>query len=152
MSDSIMGDPCPVWTMPVVLRTTMFPASLEQLHALRAFLEAFCAQAGIDREGCLRLNLLLEELFTNTVRHGHRGDSDAPVWISLAVGEDRRVTITYEDTAPPFNPYARDSPDTTLEIGKLHGRGVLLLQRLAASGDYAYLYGRNRLRLGLNPL
>lgn len=130
----------------------MFPANLEQLQTLRAFLEAFCAQAGIDREGCLRLNLLLEELFTNTVRHGHRGDSDAPIWISLAAGEDRRVTITYEDTAPPFNPYARDSPDTTQEIGKLHGRGVLLLQRLAASGDYAYLYGRNRLRLGLNPL
>jgi anti-sigma regulatory factor (Ser/Thr protein kinase) len=129
----------------------MFPASLEQLHALRAFLEAFCAQAGIDREGCLRLNLLLEELFTNTVRHGHRGNSDAPVWISLAVGEDRGVTITYEDTAPPFNPYARESPDTTQEIGKLRGRGVLLLQRLAASGDYAYVYGRNRILVGLNP-
>jgi serine/threonine-protein kinase RsbW len=108
--------------MPVALRTTMFPASLEQLHGLRAFLEAFCAQAGIGREACLRLNLLLEELFTNTVRHGHRGDCDAPVWISLVAGEDRRVTITYEDTAPPFNPYARISPDTTQEIGNLRGR------------------------------
>jgi len=129
----------------------MFPASLEQLHALSAFLEGFCAQAGIDREACLRLNLLLEELFTNTVRHGYRGNSDAPVWISLAAGEDRRVTITYEDTAPPFNPYARLSPDTTLEIGRLGGRGVLLLQRLAATRDYAYLYGRNRIRLALKP-
>jgi serine/threonine-protein kinase RsbW len=146
-----MGDPSAVWTMPVALRTTMFPASLEQLHALRAFVEAFCAQAGIGREACLRLNLLLEELFTNTVRHGHRRDSEAPIWISLAAGEDGRVTIDYEDTAPPFNPYARDSPDTTQEIGKLRGRGVLLLQRLAASGDYAYLYGRNRIRLALNP-
>lgn len=137
--------------MPVVLRTTMFPASLEQLNPLRAFLEGFCAQAGIEREACLRLNLLLEELFTNTVRHGHRGNCDAPVWICLAAESDRRVTITYEDTAPPFNPYARSSPDTTQEIGKLRGRGVLLLQRLAASGDYAYLYGRNRIRLAFNP-
>ena len=150
MPDSIMGDPPTVWTMSVVLRTTMFPASLEQLHELRAFLEAFCAQVGIDREACLRLNLLLEELFTNTVRHGHRGNSDAPVWISLA-GDEKRVTVTYEDTAPPFNPYARDSPDTTQEIGKLRGRGVLLLQRLAGTGDYAYLYGRNRIRLALKP-
>ena len=129
----------------------MFPASLEQLHALRAFLEAFCAQAGIGREPCLRLNLLLEELFTNTIRHGHRGNTDAPVWISLAATEDKRVTIEYEDTAPPFNPYARESPDTTQEIGKLRGRGVLLLQRLAANGDYAYLYGRNRILVGFNP-
>jgi serine/threonine-protein kinase RsbW len=137
--------------MPVVSRTTMFPASLEQLNPLRAFLEGFCAQAGIEREACLRLNLLLEELFTNTVRHGHRGNCDAPVWICLAAESDRRVTMTYEDTAPPFNPYARSSPDTTQEIGKLRGRGVLLLQRLAASGDYAYLYGRNRIRLEFNP-
>jgi len=144
-----MGAPCPVWIMPLVLRTTMFPAKITHLHALRGFLEVFCAEAGIDRDGCLRLNLLLEELFTNTVRHGHRGDSDAPIWISLAAQEGGRVSVSYEDTAPPFNPYARSSPDTTQEIGKLVGRGVLLLQRLAATRDYAYLYGRNCIRIGL---
>ena len=145
-----MSAPHPVWTMPVVLRSTMFAARLEALHALRAFLESFCAQAAIERDGCLRLNLVLEELFTNTVRHGHRGDSEAPVWISLATSRDGRVAVSYEDTAPPFNPYGRASPDTTQEISKLGGRGVLLLQRLSASRDYAYLYGRNCVRLALN--
>jgi len=128
----------------------MFPARLERLHALRSFLEAFCAQAAIGRDGCLRLNLVLEELFTNTVRHGHRGDCDAPVWVSLAGGEDRRVTVSYEDTARPFNPFARSSPDKTQEIRKLDGRGVLLLQTLSVARDYAYLYGRNRIRLSFN--
>ena len=137
--------------MPAVSRTTMFPARLERLHALRSFLEAFCAQAAIGRDGCLRLNLVLEELFTNTVRHGHRGDCDAPVWVSLAGGEDRRVTVGYEDTARPFNPFAHSSPDETQEIRKLDGRGVLLLQTLSVARDYAYLYGRNRIRLALNP-
>ena len=80
------------------------------------------------------------------MRHGHRGNSDAPVWISLAAGEDRRVTITYEDTAPPFNPYAHVAGYHAGDR-QARGRGVLLLQRLAASGDYAYLYGRNRIRL-----
>ena len=137
--------------MPALSRTTMFPARLEGLHALRSFLEAFCAQAAIGRDGCLRLNLVLEELFTNTVRHGHRGDCDAPVWVSLAGGEDRRVTVSYEDTARPFNPFARSSPDKTQEIRKLDGRGVLLLQTLSVARDYAYLYGRNRIRLAFNP-
>jgi hypothetical protein len=61
------------------------------------------------------------------------------------------VAITYEHTAPPFNPYARISPDTTQETGALRGRGLLLLQRLAATRDYAYVYGRNRIRLALKP-
>lgn len=120
-----------------------------QLHSLRVFLEAFCAEAQVDRDACLRLNLVLEELFTNTVRHGHRGDSDAPIWVSLAVQQGGAVSVDYEDTAPPFNPYGRSSPDTTQEIGRLPGRGLLLLQRLSSTGDYAYLFGRNRIRLVL---
>jgi anti-sigma regulatory factor (Ser/Thr protein kinase) len=128
----------------------MFPARLGELKALRLFLESFCAQAGLAREHCLRLNLVLEELFTNTVRHGHRRDCEAPVWVSLDAGDDGRVTVNYEDNARPFNPYAQPSPDTTQDIGKLSGRGVLLLHKLSATRDYAYLYGRNRIRLTLN--
>jgi serine/threonine-protein kinase RsbW len=136
--------------MSAPLRITMFPARLDQLEELRLFLESFCAQAGLARENCLRLNLVLEELFTNTVSHGHGGDSEAPVWVSLASGE--RIEVTYEDTAPPFNPYARlpdRSPDTTIERRGLGGLGVLLTRKLSASRDYAYLHGRNCIRLAL---
>jgi serine/threonine-protein kinase RsbW len=129
----------------------MIPARLERLRGLRAFLEGFCAAAGVGRDPCLRLNLVLEELFTNTVRHGHGADSDAPVWVTLARKNDQ-ICLTYEDTAPPFNPYARlslEAPDTTLEMRKLGGLGVLLTQEMAASRDYAYLFGRNRIRLAL---
>jgi anti-sigma regulatory factor (Ser/Thr protein kinase) len=128
----------------------MLPARLGELRALRSFLEAFCADAAIGREGCLRLNLLLEELFTNTVRHGHRGDCDAPVWVSVSEDE-RRITVSYEDTARPFNPFEFVSPDTTQEIRKLEGRGLLLLETLTVERDYAYLYGRNCIRLEVSP-
>lgn len=127
----------------------MFPARLEELRALRQFIEGFCTQAVLAERDCLRFNLVLEELFTNTVRHGHRGDSDAPVWITLSAAQDT-VQVTYEDTAPPFNPYGKPpeaSPDTTIRTRKPGGLGVLLTRRLAASGEYAYLYGRNRIRL-----
>jgi anti-sigma regulatory factor (Ser/Thr protein kinase) len=129
----------------------MLPARLGELRALRAFLEAFCAEAAIGRDGCLRLNLLLEELFTNTVRHGHRGDCDAPVWVSLARGAERCVRVSYEDTARAFNPFEFVSPDTTQEIRKLDGRGLLLLETLTVEREYAYLYGRNCIRLAVSP-
>ncbi len=132
-------------------RSAMFHSRLAELRHVSAYLEAFCAECGIEREHCLRLNLVLEELFVNTIRHGHRGDCDAPVWVSLAAGP-AAVCVTYEDTAPPFNPYARlpgESPDTTLEMPKIGGLGVLLTRELAATRDYAYLFGRNRIRLAL---
>ena len=64
-------------------RSAMFLARLAELRRIGAFLEGFCADSGLERERCLRLNLVLEELFINTVNHGHRGDSDAPIWIVL---------------------------------------------------------------------
>jgi anti-sigma regulatory factor (Ser/Thr protein kinase) len=129
----------------------MIPARLARMRDLRGFLEAFCAAAGIARDPCLRLNLVLEELFTNTVRHGHGGDCDAPVWVSLA-HEPGRVRITYEDTAPPFNPYAKlqtQAADGSLEMRKEGGLGVLLTREMTKARDYAYLFGRNRIRLSL---
>lgn len=136
---------------PLSEQSTMIPARLARMRDLRAFLEVFCAASNIGGDTCLRLNLVLEELFTNTVRHGHGGDCDAPVWVSLA-RESGQVRVTYEDTAPPFNPYARlpdQAPDTTLEMRKLGGLGVLLTTEMAASRDYAYVFGRNRIRLAL---
>lgn len=127
-----------------------FPARGSELGRIGTFLNDFCTRQGVAREHCLKLNLVVEELFTNTVKHGHRGDGDAPVWVSVDAGP-AAVHVTYEDTAPPFNPYALFSgvPDTTLSSRKIGGLGVLLTRELASTRDYAYLYGRNRIRLTL---
>jgi anti-sigma regulatory factor (Ser/Thr protein kinase) len=128
-----------------------FPARGSELRRIGTFLNDFCSRHGIGRERCLRINLVVEELFTNTVCHGHRGDSDAPVWVSVATAPEA-VYVTYEDTAPPFNPYAFFAgapPDVTAPLQKIGGLGVLLTRELAATRDYAYLFGRNRIRLTL---
>lgn len=148
-----MRVPAKACTMPALSRTAMFSARMDRLRDLRAFLESFATQAGLAEDQCLRLNLVLEELFTNTVRHGHGGDSDAPVWVTLASGP-AGVNLTFEDAAPPFNPYGRPPdapPDTTVKMRKIGGLGVLLTRKLATSREYAYLYGRNRIRLALAP-
>ena len=54
-------------------------ARMASLPRATAFIEAFCAKHAIDPQDALRLLLLVEELFTNTVMHGHGGGSAAPV-------------------------------------------------------------------------
>ena len=139
--------------MPELNKATLFPARLGELRALREFLERFCALAEVATDDCLRVNLVLEELFTNTVRHGYRGDSDAPIWVTLET-RPGALYVTYEDAAPPFNPWVglpEFAPDATLRSRRIGGLGVLLTRKLARTRDYAYLYGRNRIRLALNP-
>jgi anti-sigma regulatory factor (Ser/Thr protein kinase) len=124
-------------------RSAMFLARLAELKRVGAFLEGFCAEVRLPRERCLRLNLVLEELFINSVSHGYRGDCDAPIWVTVDA-QPQAVQLTYEDTAPPFNPFAY-----RVQMGKIGGLGVLLTRELAAARDYAYLFGRNRIRLSL---
>ncbi|MEO8103202.1 MAG: ATP-binding protein [Betaproteobacteria bacterium] len=135
----------------VTQRETMFPARLSSVREVREFLESFCRESGIGRPPSLRLNLVVEELFTNTVTHGHGGDSDSPVWIKLAAN-NTTVTLTYLDKAPAFNPFGillRPSLEGSIEQRKVGGLGVLLANELTAAAEYAYLFGRNRLRMAL---
>jgi serine/threonine-protein kinase RsbW len=132
-------------------RMGMFASRQDCLRGARAFLESFCAESGIARQSCLKLNLVVEELFLNTVMHGHRGGSDAPVWITLGA-EDGAIRLTYEDQAPPFNPVAsvtRQMLEALADTRREGGLGVLLAHGLTTEADYAYLFGRNRIRLAL---
>ena len=79
----------------ITSRMVMFQSRREQWREARAFVDMFCEDAGIPKDACLKCRLVLEELFLNTVKHGHKGGSDAPIWIRLsAVGA--RVSLTYE--------------------------------------------------------
>jgi anti-sigma regulatory factor (Ser/Thr protein kinase) len=130
-----------------------FPARMECLAEAIAFVESYCDGCGISREDALRIALIVEELFTNTVLHGHRGDSDAPVRIGLRSGASE-VDIAYEDRAPPFDPVEHVArapveaevtvPDRS--IGKL---GIALVLGMSVRADYARDDGWNRLRLTL---
>jgi serine/threonine-protein kinase RsbW len=135
----------------ITTRMGMFPSRSESWKSARAFIEGFCEGSAIPRTICLKLSLVLEELFLNTVKHGHRGGSDAPVWIRLsATGGE--VSLMYEDRAPPFNPFARatrEMLEALAETRREGGLGVLLAHGLTSSADYAYLFGRNRIRLTL---
>ncbi|MGZ5038684.1 MAG: ATP-binding protein [Usitatibacter sp.] len=129
----------------------MFPSRLEELKGARAFIEDFCSGAGVGREAGLKANLVVEELFLNTVKHGHRGGSDAPVWITLSASGGQ-VSLIYEDRAPPFNPFAsatREMLEALAETRREGGLGVILAHGLTSSADYSYLFGRNRIRLTL---
>ena len=135
----------------ITTRMGMFPSRLEHWKEARAFIESFCGGAGIDRQTCLKLNLVVEELFLNTVKHGHRGGSDAPIWIRLASHDDD-VSLTYEDRAPPFNPFTQATREMLAALAETRregGLGVLLAHSLTASADYSYLFGRNRIGLTL---
>ena len=131
----------------------VFSAQLRQLPETATFIEAFCDRHGIGLPDALRLTLVVEELFTNTVLHGYRGDSDAPIRVALALDGDA-VALLYEDLAPAHDPLVRlpasaTDPEATLGSRPVGGLGMLLVTELAEAARYARTDGRNRLWLRL---
>jgi anti-sigma regulatory factor (Ser/Thr protein kinase) len=135
--------------MTVARHSRTFPARRDALPQVGVFLGEVCAAAGLGRETCLRLTLLVEELFTNTVVHGHGADSEAPVRIECEVAPGR-VALTYEDTGPEHNPFARviaPDADAGVEERLVGGLGVLLVSAMAQQVEYRRAGDRNRISL-----
>lgn len=122
-----------------------FPARKERFEDIRTFIEDTCARAGVPQIDGLRVTLLVEELFVNTVDHGHGVDTDAPVCLALKVTGDV-IVVDYRDSAPPFNPFAqapRASVEGDLDARPVGGLGIHLITTMAREIAYAHQDGCN---------
>jgi serine/threonine-protein kinase RsbW len=132
-----------------IKQTRTFRARLAEATDLSAFVES--AVSGMDVRLIMRLRLAVEELFVNTVTHGHGGDSDATVDVTVRIEGDR-VVLIYEDTAPAFDPFAAvERPDPTAPVdargvGRL---GVFLITQIAERCEYARAGDRNCVTVAL---
>lgn len=121
------------------------------LNEAQAFVEGFGGRNGLTECNVLRLQLIIEELFTNTVTHGYGRECDEPVEITLAA-QGGRVTLFYEDAARPYDPLATlptsqsrlAAPVEQRPVGQL---GLLLVAGLVDDARYTREDGRNRLQL-----
>jgi serine/threonine-protein kinase RsbW len=130
-----------------------FPARFAAVTGTADFALSFCERNGISRQVASRLRLIIEELFTNSIQHGYRVESDTPIRIELAVIEGHPV-LKYEDSAPPYDLVNQVSALASRDVAPLDappvdGLGIFLIGKLAYGAHHVYEDGRNRLWLVL---
>ena len=133
-----------------------FAAALDELPATAAFVEAFCRRHRVEAGDGMRLTLIVEEVFSNVVRHGYRGEAG---WVRLGLRADGGdVLVSFEDAAPPFDPrpaLGRAPADlhASVEERSVGGLGAWLVGRLVVDASYGRLPEGNvfalRFRLGV---
>ena len=129
----------------------VFPARRDAFGRMCTFIEETCARTAVRRHDCLRLILLIEELFTNTVVHGHGRDSEAPVRLALTVTPPA-IGVQYEDTARPYNPFASVSmPSDSDDVDErpVGGLGIALITTMAEDVGYVRRDEWNQIRFRL---
>ena len=115
----------------LVARLANGPAAIQQSRlAVVRFLEPF----GIFARTLNRVEVVLEELVSNLVRHG----KDVNV-VTVAAGyRGGVVDLIVEDDGAAFDPFAHPEPEpfTNLADAPLGGLGIPLVRRLSSSSRY----------------
>ncbi len=129
--------------MPDASSPHRFAARFNQLPALLAVAGAACDAAGMTAMARHRVELVLEEAFSNSIRHGYQGECDLPVWLVASMLPDG-LRLVFQDAAPPFDPLHAARLPQQEQVG---GVGRMLIKTLPRHADYALQCGRNTLTL-----
>lgn len=127
-------------------------ADYASFERLAAFAEA--SVGDWDRGDMLRLILVLEELFTNSVDHGYGGECHRPVRLTLARA-GRAVLVCYEDEAPPFDPLIAAPAALPAAVDavpdQVGGLGLWLVRHYVYDYRHERAGGINRTRFAMRP-
>jgi serine/threonine-protein kinase RsbW len=134
-------------------RRLSVPATDEGIRAALDALEALVLAHGLSKAVTWPIEVTLDEVLANVVRHGLAGRGDAAqveVELSLdAEVEPPLCEMLVVDDGPEFDPLAQSDADTSLplEDRPIGGLGITLVRRLMDGAEYERREGRNRLRL-----
>lgn len=109
----------------------------------RAALLAWLAPLALDAKVLNRVEVVLEELVSNVVRHSTEADRVS----ILAESSDETLSLAVEDNGAPFNPLeaADHGGFSSLDDAQLGGLGIPLIKRLSRSVQYERVGGVNRI-------
>jgi serine/threonine-protein kinase RsbW len=115
-----------------------FRRDIEALEEIFRFLDGFLDEAGVDDRSVFTLKLVVEELFTNMVRHAAGGGDEIDLRIER---EDDRIHVELVDTGVDrFDPAEVALPNVDADIGERSpgGLGLHIVKAMVDNLDYRY--------------
>jgi anti-sigma regulatory factor (Ser/Thr protein kinase) len=141
---------CQTMTEPLTheaRRRLSLTSSLGELVRVAPWVGALATEYDISDERRFAIELCLEEVLSNIVRHGYRGEPGHAFTVDFVrLGED--LVFVVEDNAQPFEPaQPGDAIPGDLNTIIPGGQGLRLLYRFAGSVKYEQLAQGNRLTI-----
>lgn len=134
--------------------------ALEEFGRVHTFLEQVCEAGDFWPETRLRARLVVEELFTNTVKHGFSESLEATIAVSAAMiritasVQDDEIQLLYCDTGVAYNPLAPSMiaalmamTEHEIETREPGGLGCMLIQSMSDGAEYLFEAGQNKVCL-----
>jgi anti-sigma regulatory factor (Ser/Thr protein kinase) len=123
-------------------------AANQEYPRLQAFVDQACNRAGCSPGQRTRVQLVVEELFSNTVKYGQREAVPASVTISIVFAGEHPMTVHYEDDAPQHDAFDQAETEQELKLSitkrRVGGLGIVLVRELGKDVSYSWSGGKNR--------
>ena len=127
-------------------------ATVENIPAVTAFVDEQLEAFDCPMKAQMQIDIAIDELFSNIAYYSYNPDV-GPATVRVEVVEDpMAVVITFIDNGVPYDPLAREDPDTTLsaEERDLGGLGIYMVKKSMDEVTYEYKDGQNILKIKKN--
>ena len=126
-----------------------FRREIDALDEIFQFLEDFVDGEEIDERSAFTINLVVEELFTNMVRHNTGGDDVIELTIERA--GDRLHLELVDSGVERFDPTSVPAPAVDAEIDERRpgGLGLYLVQTMVDDVSYEYQPETRQMRVSV---
>ena len=126
-----------------------FSRGIDSIERIFEFTSDYFARSAIDPRLLPAVDLVVEELFTNMVKHGTRPGSAAEIRIAMATVEGGIEVELVDHGVEKFDMTEAPDVDTTrpIEEREAGGLGLHLIRRLVDSWSYEYTEGRRESRI-----
>ena len=121
---------------------------ISELDKVLTFITSLCARHALSPEMEYDLNLALDEVVSNIIRHAHTDGSEHRFTVDITLN-DEEFLARVEDDGPEFDPTQHATPDldAPLEERKIGGLGIHLVRQIMDSMEYERVAGKNILTL-----
>ena len=127
---------------------------LARIPELAQAFDAWAGPAGVATGEAYHINLVIEELVTNVIRHGLGEGRPGTICLRVHRLEGPELSIELRDDAPPFDPFEVPPPSLTSDLDEraVGGLGVHFVRalmdehRYLREGDHNVVLLRKRLK------
>ena len=122
---------------------------IENIQTVTNFVIDDLKDRGCSAKIIRSISIVIDEIFGNIVKHGKRTENN-PVTVrkEFETGPSSLV-LTFEDDNAPFDPLAREDPNTALPAKKrvVGGLGIFMVKKSVDDIQYEYKDGKNILTI-----
>lgn len=124
-------------------------AAAENIPAVTEFIDARLEAADCPLRTQMQIDVAVDEIMSNVAAYAYApGTGDISVRIEWKK-EPPAAVITFTDSGKPYDPLAKEDPDTTLsaEQRQIGGLGIFLVKKTMDDVRYEYRDGKNILQI-----